>query len=161
MMNTVKRIAAGSFVAMLAIGLAACATHEKKNKIAVEKFKQSTAGQFEADTGAQLFIAPVRARMVTDEAVYLERHDSNGNVFGRLLNVELSADGKKILLRALTFTQEGQWRNLRENPELFTALLPKDVRPAGTCDIQPSEDMNTLTYSCGGSAPETFRRKVQ
>ena len=41
------------------------------------------------------------------------------------------------------FTQEGQWRNLRENPELFTALLPKDVRPAGTCDIQPAEDLNS------------------
>jgi hypothetical protein len=160
-MTTLKKIAAGAFVAVLAFGLAGCATHEKKSKIAVEKFKQSTSGQFVADGGAQLFIAPVRARMVTDEAVYLERHDANGNVFGRLLNVELSADGKKILLRALTFTQEGQWRNLRENPELFTALLPKDVRPAGTCDIKPSDDMNTLTYSCGGSAPETFRRKAQ
>jgi hypothetical protein len=160
-MNTVKRIGAATFVATLAFVLAGCATQEKKSKIAVEKFKQGTSGQFEADSGARLFIAPVRARMVTDEAVYLERHDANGNVFGRLLNVELSADGKKIVLRALTFTQEGQWRNLRENPELFTALLPKDVRPAGTCDIQPSEDMNSLTYSCGGTAPETFRRKAQ
>jgi hypothetical protein len=160
-MNTVKRIAAGALVAAFAVGLSTCATQETKSKIAVEKFKQSTSGQFEADGGAQLFIAPVRARMVTDEAVYLERHDANGNVFGRLLNVELSADGKKILLRALTFTQEGQWRNLRENPELFTALLPKDVRPAGTCDIQPSDDTNSLTYSCGGTPPETFRRKAQ
>jgi hypothetical protein len=40
-------------------------------------------------------------------------------------------------------------------------LLPKDVRPAGTCDIQPSEDMNSLTYSCGGTPPETFRRTPQ
>jgi hypothetical protein len=160
-MNTVKRFAAGAFVATLAIVLSGCASHEKKGKIAVEKFKQSTAGQFVADNGSRLFIAPVRARMVTDEAVYLERHDANGNVFGRLLNVEMSADGKKIVLRALTFTQDGQWRNLRENPELFTALLPKDVRPAGTCDIQPSDDMNSLTYSCGGTPPETFRRKAQ
>ena len=54
--------------------------------------------------------------------------------------------------RALAFTQEGQWRNMRENPELFTALLPKDVRPAGTCDIKPAEDRNSLSYSCGGIA---------
>jgi hypothetical protein len=60
---------------------------------------------------------------------------------------------------ALTFTQEGQWRNLRENPELFTALLPKDVRPAGTCDIQPAEDHNSVSYSCGGSKPEVFTRQ--
>jgi hypothetical protein len=96
--------------------------------------------------------------MVTDEAVYIERRDATG-VFGRLLNLELSADGKKIVQRALTFTQEGQWRNLREQPELFTALLPKDVRPAGTCDIQPSEDANSVRYSCGGSPTEIFRRK--
>ena len=96
--------------------------------------------------------------MVTDEAVYIERTDANG-VFGRLLNIEMSKDGKKIIQRALTFTQEGQWRNLREQPELFTALLPKDVRPAGTCDIQVSDDSNLVTYSCGGSAPETFRSR--
>jgi hypothetical protein len=70
-MNTVNRIAAGLLVAALTVGLSACATQENKSKLAVEKFRQSTSGQFEADSGAQLFIAPVRARMVTDEAVYL------------------------------------------------------------------------------------------
>ena len=96
--------------------------------------------------------------MVTDESIYIERHDANG-IFGRLLDLKISADGKKVLQFALTFTQEGQWRNLRENPELFTALLPKDVRPAGTCDIQPAEDLNSVSYSCGGSKPEIFRRQ--
>ena len=129
-----------------------------KNKAAIEQFRQSTSGHWQSDSGAMLIIVPVRARMVTDEAVYIERRDANG-VFGRLLNVEASEDGKKMILRALTFTQEGQWRNLREQPELFTALLPKDVRPAGTCDIKPSEDANSVSYSCGGSAPEIFKRK--
>ena len=64
-----------------------------------------------------------------------------------------------MLQLALAFTQEGQWRNLRENPELFTALLPKDVRAAGSCDIQPAEDLNSVSYSCGGSKPEVFRRQ--
>jgi hypothetical protein len=142
----------------LAAGLAACKTQEVKNRAAVDSFKQRSAGQWQSDSGAQLTIIPVRARMVTDEAVYVERSDANG-VFGRLLNIELSKDGKKMIQRALTFTQEGQWRNLREQPELFTALLPKDVRPAGTCDIQVSEDANAVTYSCGGSPRETFHRK--
>lgn len=142
----------------LAVGLTGCKTQEVKNRAAVEKFKQMSAGQWQSDGGAELTIIPVRARMVTDEAVYVERHDANG-VFARLLNVELSADGKKLIQRALTFTQEGQWRNLREQPELFTALLPKDVRPAGTCDIQVSDDANVVTYSCGGSPKETFRRR--
>jgi hypothetical protein len=142
----------------LAALLAGCKTQEVKNRAAVERFKQSSAGQWQSASGAELTIVPVRARMVTDEAVYVERRDANG-VFARLLNVELSKDGKKMIQRALTFTQEGQWRNLREQPELFTALLPKDVRPAGTCDIQVSDDANVVTYSCGGSPQEVFHRR--
>jgi hypothetical protein len=143
---------------LLASALAACVTHEQKSRRAVEEFKQATAGTWRSAAGAELTIVPVRARMVTDEAVYIERRDAHG-VFGRLLNLELSADGKKIVQRALTFTQEGQWRNLREQPEMFTALLPKDVRPAGTCDIRPAPDQNSVSYSCGGSAPEQFTRQ--
>ena len=142
---------------LAALALIGCVSQEQKNRDAIDLFKQSTAGIWKSDSGAELAIFPVRARMVTDEAVYVERRDANG-VFGRLLNLEVSADGRKILQRALTFTQENQWRNLREQPEMFTALLPKDVRPAGTCDIQPSADQNSVSYSCGGSPPETFRR---
>ena len=143
---------------LLAASLAGCVTKDVKNRAAVEQFKQATAGTWTNASGAELTIVPVRARMVTDEAVYVERRDASG-VVGRLLNIAASPDGKKIVQRALTFTQEGQWRNLREQPELFTALLPKDVRPAGTCDIQPAADANSVSYSCGGSAPEIFRRQ--
>jgi hypothetical protein len=145
-------------VPLAVVALAGCVTQENKNKASVESFKQNTAGSWISESGAELFIAPVRARMVTDEAIYVERRDANG-VFARLVNVEMDKSGKKYLQRALTFTQENQWRNLREQPELFTALLPKDVRPAGTCNILPSADSNSVSYSCGGSAPETFRRK--
>jgi len=158
-MNSKQRFAAGTVALALGVGLTACMTTEAEHKAAIEEFRQSTSGEFRNDSGAELFLAPVRARMVTDEAMYVERRDPNGSTVGWLLNIEHSADGKKILTRALTFTQEGQWRNLRENPELFTALLPKDVRPAGMCDIQPSEDRNSITYSCGGGKPETFHRK--
>jgi hypothetical protein len=157
-MNTALRIASGVLGLTLAAGLGACVTQDQKNKAAVEKFREQASGEFRSESGAELFIVPVRARMVTDEAIYVERRDAGGTV-GRLLNIELSADGKRVVQRALTFTQEGQWRNLRENPEMFTALLPKDVRPAGTCNIVPADDANTLTYSCGGSAPEKFTRR--
>jgi hypothetical protein len=158
-MKTAQRLA-GALV--LAIGfpalLAGCVNQQVKDKETVEAFKHDTAGQYRSDSGAELFIVPVRSRMVTDESIYVERHDTNG-IFARLLDLHISADGKKVLQAALTFTQEGQWRNLRENPELFTALLPKDVRPAGTCDIQLSADRNSVSYSCGGSKPEIFRRQ--
>jgi hypothetical protein len=32
------------------------------------------------------------------------------------------------------------------------------VRPAGTCDIKLTEDLNTLSYSCGGSPPLSYTR---
>jgi hypothetical protein len=148
----------GAVIALaLTLTTAGCATKQQKNRASIEVFKQSSAGHWQSDSGAMLIIVPVRARMVTDEAVYMERADAGG-VVGRLLNVEVGPNGK-IVLRALTFTQEGQWRNLREQPELFTALLPKDVRPAGTCDIQVASDANSLSYSCGGSKPETYLRR--
>ena len=142
----------------LAVVLAGCVNQQQQDIQMVDDFKRNTAGEYRSDSGAQLFIAPVRSRMVTDESMYIELHDANG-IYGRLLDLKVSADGKKVLQLALTFTQEGQWRNLRENPELFTALLPKDVRSAGTCDIQPAEDRNSVSYSCGGSKPEIFRRQ--
>ena len=56
------------------------------------------------------------------------------------------------------FTQPAQWREVRQHPELLAALQPNDVRPAGTCDIKLTDDLNTLTYSCGGSPPMSSKR---
>ena len=153
-----RRILEHCVLALTLAAAAGCVTKEQKSRAAIDRFKQTTAGEFQSDTGSLLFIAPVRARMVTDEAIYVERTDA-GVSQGWLIDIALGADGKKIIQRALVFTQEGQWRNLRENPELFTALLPKDVRPAGTCDIKPAEDANSVTYSCGGARPELFLRR--
>ncbi len=145
-------------LSLAGLSLAGCVSQEVKNKALLSQFRDNITGTWVSDAGARLTIMPVRARMVTDEAIYVERVDASGAVFGRLLNIEISEDGKRFVQRALTFTQENQWRNLRETPELFTALLPKDVKPAGTCDIKASADANSVSYSCGGSAPESFRR---
>jgi hypothetical protein len=147
-----------TLVPAMALALSACQTQEVKDKAAVERFRQAVAGTWISDSGAELAMFPVRARMVSDEAIYLERRQGD-TVFGRLVDIKMAPDGKKFLQRALTFTQDGQWRNIREQPELLTALLPKDVRPAGTCDIQVSDDANTVSYSCGGSPPESFKRQ--
>jgi hypothetical protein len=143
-------------VVLAAFSMFACVTQEQKAKKAIEDYKQEVSGQFANDSGATLFIAPIRARMVTDEALYIERHAGSG-VLVRIANIFVTKK-LEIKLQALTFTSEGQWRNLRENPELLTSLLPKDVRPAGTCEIKPADDKNSVTFSCGGSAPEVYNR---
>jgi hypothetical protein len=158
MKSPLQRITAVVACVLALAVLTACETQEQQRRTLVEHFQQMTAGEWRNESGARLFVAPVRARMVSDEAIYVERHAANGDVFARLIAIEGSADGKKVLQRALTFTQEGQWRNLREAPEMFTALLPKDVRGAGTCDISVTDDANELSYSCSGSPPEKFNR---
>ncbi len=155
-MNTAHRVAGVLALTFLSAG---CVNQQQRDIQTIADFQRNTSGQYRSESGAMLYIVPVRSRMVTDESMYIERHDPNGTIFGRLLDLRVSEDGEKVVQAALTFTQEGQWRNLRENPELFTALLPKDVKPAGSCDIQPSEDLNSVTYSCGGSPAELFKRQ--
>jgi hypothetical protein len=152
------RVTAGVFALLLAFGLSACKQPQIVSREAIEEFKQKVSGEYHAVNGAELLIVPVRSRMVADESVYVERTDGR-TTLGRLVSLEYNADKKKVLQFALAFATEGQWRNLRENPELFTALLPKDMKPAGTCDIKPAADGNSVSYSCGGSPPETFTRK--
>ena len=159
-MKTTLRCRTGAFalVACFPAVLTGCVNQQQRDIQTVDDFKRNTAGQYQSDSGAQLFIVPVRSRMVTDESMYIERHDANG-IFGDCSISRFPPTARRCCRQRSTFTQEGQWRNLRENPELFTALLPKDVRPAGTCDIQPAEDLNSVSYSCGGSKPEVFRRQ--
>ena len=76
----------------------------------------------------------------------------------RLVAIELSPDGEKLLQFSYAFTQPAQWREVRAHPELLSALQPNDVRPAGTCDIQLSDDLNSLSYSCGGNPPQSYKR---
>jgi hypothetical protein len=143
-------------IALLFVG--GCKNAQLKGKEAVQRFQEATAGEWHSERGAILFIVPVRSRMVTDESSYVELTDTHGTV-GWLVALDWAPKKKVVLQRALTFAEDGQWRNLRKTPELFTALLPKDVKPAGTCDIKASADSNSVSYSCGGSAPEIFKRK--
>ena len=123
----------------------------------IQRFLQTSHGEFRNDAGEVLIIVPVYARMIGLDTAYVERTTAKGTT-GRILALEPSADGTKILQLSYVFTQQGQWRNLREQPELFSALLPNDVRPAGTCDITLAEDMNSVSYSCGGSPPQAYTR---
>jgi hypothetical protein len=141
---------------LLACALGACVSSQEKSKRDILKFMQSAAGEYVSKSGDTLVVAPVYARMIALDTLYIERTSGTGTS-GRLVEIAQGRSGKLLQL-AYSFTQQGQWRNLREQPELFTALLPKDVRAAGTCDIKLPEDRNSISYSCGGSTPEQYVR---
>jgi outer membrane murein-binding lipoprotein Lpp len=162
-MNRTRRWMKPMLVAMtaaLAANLfAGCINAREAKKRELARFVQTVQGEYINDQGNSLMIAAVYARMIGLDTLYVER-TANGQASGRIVSLEIAGDSKKILQLGLVFTQPGQWRDVRNNPELFSALLPKDVRAAGTCDIKLSEDMNTITYGCGGSVPESFTRAM-
>jgi len=145
----------GIAVVLLAT-LTGCVNQQEQTKRDIQKFMSYVAGEYVSQAGDTLVVAPVYARMVAMDTVYVERTSGQGTS-GRLIELAPGKNGT-ILQVAYSFTQQGQWRNLREQPELFTALLPKDVRAAGTCDIKLADDRNSLDYSCGGSKPVNYTR---
>jgi len=156
-MNRMRRWTCACVALALAVSLGACVNAQEKTKREIQKFLASAGGEYVSENGDSLMVAPVYARMIALDTLYVERTSAGGSTSGRLVALEPGRDGK-ILQLAYGFTQQGQWRNLREQPELFTALLPKDVRAAGTCDIKLSDDRNSISYSCGGSAPQSYTR---
>ena len=156
-MNHLQRRLLPICAVLAAVVIAGCVNATEKKKRELQRFMQTVQGEYINDQGNSLMIASVYARMIGLDTLYVER-TANGQTSGRLVSLEVN--NKKFLQLGLVFTQPGQWRDVRNNPELFSALLPKDVRAAGTCDIQLSKDMNTVTYSCGGSVPEKYTRAM-
>ena len=144
-------------LALLTVTVAACVNEKEMRKRDAAKFLQTSTGEYVNEAGELLFIAPVYARMIGFDTFYIERSTPRGPS-QRLVALEPSQDGAKLMQFSYAFTQPAQWREVREHPELLAALQPADVRPAGTCDIKLSEDLNSLTYTCGGSKPMNYTR---
>jgi CpeT/CpcT family (DUF1001) len=137
--------------------LVACVNQHEMRKRDIQHFMQTASGEFRNEAGDTLVMVPVYARMIGLDTMYVERTTRNGPS-ARLLALEPSGDGNKVLQISYVFTQQAQWRNLLTQPELLTALQPNDVRAAGTCDIKLSDDLNSVTYSCGGGTPTVYQR---
>ena len=152
-----RRFANASLMLLLAAVVAACVNEHEMRKRDIQHFMQTATGEYNNEAGDRLVIVPVYARMIGLDTMYVERTTKNGTS-GRLLVLEPSSDGNKVVQIAYVFTQPAQWRNLLEQPELLSALQPNDVRQAGSCDIKLAEDHNSVTYSCSGGAPTTYTR---
>jgi hypothetical protein len=142
---------------LLAATVSACVNEHEMRKRDAQKFLQNSTGEYVNESGELMFIAPVYARMIGFDTFYIERSTARGPS-QRLVVLEPSPDGEKLVQFSYAFTQPAQWRQVREHPELLTALQPNDVRPAGTCDIKLGDDLNSLSYTCGGSPPVSYTR---
>jgi hypothetical protein len=144
-------------VLAMTLTLIACVNETEMRKRDAQKFLQNSTGEYANEAGELLFIAPVYARMIGFDTFYVERSTPRGPS-QRLVVLEPSADGEKLVQFSYAFTQPAQWREVKAHPELLTALQPNDVRPAGTCDIKVADDLNSLSYSCAGSPPMHYTR---
>ena len=152
-----RRFAKASLSLLLAAVVTACVNQHEMRKRDIQHFMQTATGEYRNEAGDRLVLVPVYARMIGLDTMYLERTTRNGTT-GRLLALEVAGDGEKFVQLSYMFTQQGQWRNLLQQPELLSALQPNDVRPAGTCDLHLAEDMNSISYSCGGRPPTSYQR---
>jgi hypothetical protein len=143
-------------VLLMAAMAAGCVNQQEQHKRDMLEFLQKSMGEWKNETG-ELFIAPVYARMIGLDTFYLERTTPKGTT-GRLVALEITPDGERVVQFSYTFAEQNRWRELRAHPELLSALLPQDVRAAGTCDIKLAEDNNSLSYSCAGSPPTDYKR---
>lgn len=144
-------------VMLLTLSIVGCVNDREARKREAAKFLQTATGEFVNDAGDRVIMVPVYARMIGMDTLYLERR-SGGQTTQRLIALEPSGDGEELVQFSYVFTQANQWRNLIEQPELLSSLQPNDVRPAGTCKIKLSDDLNSLTYSCGGNPPQNYKR---
>ena len=142
---------------LLSLCMVACVNDREARKREAQKFLQTATGEFRNEAGDTLVMVPVYARMIGLDTLYLEKKSAKGTT-QRLISLEPSADGEKLAKLSYVFTQPNQWRNLLEQPELLSSLQPNDVRPAGSCNIDLSEDLNSLKYSCGGGPTQEFQR---
>lgn len=142
---------------LLTLCVVGCVNDTEARKRDAEKFLQQSTGEYVNEAGELLFMAPVYARMIGYNTFFMERSTARGPA-QRLIALEPSSDGEKLIQLSYVFVQPAQWRDVREHPELLSALQPQDLRPAGTCDIKLAADLNSLTYSCGGGAPVNYKR---
>ena len=152
-----RRFANAALLTSLAVAVSACVNQHEMRKRDIQHFMQTASGEYNNEAGDRLVLVPVYARMIGLDTMYLERTTAKGTS-GRLLALEVAGNNDKFVQLSYVFTQQGQWRNLLAQPELLSALQPNDVRPAGTCDIKLADDMNSISYSCGGSPPTTYQR---
>jgi len=152
-----RRFANAALLTLLAVAVSACVNQHEMRKRDIQHFLQTASGEYNNEAGDRLVLVPVYARMIGLDTMYLERTTAKGTS-GRLLALEVAGNNDKFVQLSYVFTQQGQWRNLLAQPELLSALQPNDVRPAGTCDIKLADDMNSISYSCGGSPPTTYQR---
>ena len=82
-------------------------------------------GEYTNDAGERAVIAPVYVAHDRPRHHLLERSTANGTVRPAAGARAIGATARRSCSSRYAFTQQSQWRNLREHPELLSALQPQ------------------------------------
>src|SRR5687767_13475802 len=77
---------------LVALTLAACVNQQERTKRDIQKFMQSSTGEYRNDAGEELVLVPVYSRMIGMDTVYVERTTAAGTS-GRILSLEIGKNG--------------------------------------------------------------------
>ena len=99
-----RRVATASLLLLLVSVIAACVNETEMRKRDIQTFLQTGTGEYSNEAGERLIMVPVYARMIGLDTMYLERTTRNGTT-GRLLVLERSPDGEKVVQFSYVFTQ--------------------------------------------------------
>ena len=110
-----RRWTKASLLLLLAATVVGCVNETEMRKRDARDFLQKSTGEYTNEAGELLFIAPVYARMIGFDTFYLERSTPRGPS-QRLIAIEPSPDGEKLLQFSYAFTQPAQWREVRAHP---------------------------------------------
>ncbi len=139
--------------ALLGIWLAGCATTAERQRAELAALGSALAGSYDNRAQAQaelaagataahaplaLLIARLRAPLVGDDVYFVRESalDDPRRIFSqRVWVLGVDASGR-IAHGVYRFAEPERWRSGGESPELFRALLPRDLEPAAGCDVR-------------------------
>jgi hypothetical protein len=157
--------------ALLGILLAGCATTAQQRREELAALGSALAGSYDNRAQAEaelragaaaahaplaLLIARVQAPLVGDDVFFVRESalDDPRRVFSQriwVLGVDESGRSAHGVYR---FAEPERWRGGGDNPELFRALLPRDLEPAAGCDVRWSRTPQGFR---GANDPATCR----
>ena len=119
-----------------AVALSACTSQADLRKTELDELARVLPGNYR-NPQQGLTILRLAAPLVGDDVYYVREtaaNDARRVVSERVWSLGLAADAR-LYGAVYAFEEPDRWRGGAESPELFRALLMRDLRPLTACDL--------------------------